>query len=253
VLAYLRGEGIKGAVNAGGVRVDLTPQQQRYVDLAERMAALICPMCTRGISEVTIELNAEGLHPAAGTIERTVLIGLLRPALDVPLNVINVGDIADRRGIKVKTVTAEDEESSTSGGGGGMVITIKGPAGATDANTDPADRTRRIAGRVMDDHRPRVTEINGYHMDMVPSGPMVLIQNADQPGMIGLVGSEFGEAGVNIADMSISRRPSKDGTMTALMVLNTDTSPDEATVARLKARPGILKVATVVLADEPGA
>ena len=44
VLAYLRGEGIKGAVNAGGYRVDLDEAQRHYVDLAERMAKLLCPM-----------------------------------------------------------------------------------------------------------------------------------------------------------------------------------------------------------------
>ena len=30
---------------------------------------------------------------------------------------------------------------------------------------------------------------------------MVLLQNRDQPGVIGTVGSSFGDAGVNIADM----------------------------------------------------
>ena len=68
------------------------------------------------------------------------------------------------------------------------------------------DVPHRIAGRVFDDMRPRVVEINGYHMDMIPSGTMVLLQNEDRPGMIGLVGMEFGKGPINIADMTISRR-----------------------------------------------
>ena len=96
-----------------------------------------------------------------------------------------------------------------------------------------------------DDLKPRVVEINGYHMDMTPAGTMVLIQNEDRPGMIGMVGSEFGESGINIADMAISRRGA-----TALMLLKTDGCPAEAMLNRLKARPGILKVAVVSLSAE---
>ncbi|MFW6032546.1 MAG: ACT domain-containing protein, partial [Phycisphaeraceae bacterium] len=107
-------------------------------------------------------------------------------------------------------------------------------------------QVRRIVGRIYDDRRPRVVEINGYHMDMVPEGHMVLVNNEDRPGVIGLVGAELGEAGINIADMSISRRDSL-----ALMVLKVDGDPDDSVMNRLKARPGILKVAKLKLPAEP--
>ena len=72
---------------------------------------------------------------------------------------------------------------------------------------------------------------------------MVMIQNDDRPGMIGLVGTTFGAANVNIADMAISRRGD-----TALMVLKVDDEPDEATLQLLRDQCGILKVAKIVLA-----
>jgi D-3-phosphoglycerate dehydrogenase len=249
-LAFLRGEGIRGAVNAGGVRVDLDPLQQRFVDLARRMAELISPMVTRGIADVSIELHDRRLTAASGTVERTVLIGLLRHYLETPLNVINVGRAAEQRGIKVRT-SVVDESSAAMTVGPQLAIEIKGPPAAVTPDTPDADRKRRIVGRVYDDMRPRIVEINGYHMDMVPAGPMVLVQNEDRPGMIGLVGSEFGEGGVNIADMSISRRTASDGHATALMVIKVDQEPSPAVMNRLKARPGILKVATVRLPPEP--
>ncbi len=251
-LAYLRGEGIRGAVNAGGVRVDLDPVQRRFVDLAQRMAQLISPMVTRGIASVNIELSGKPLGAAAGTVERTVLVGLLKGYLDKPLNVINVGRVAQQRGINVKT-SVVDAASAYSGGGPQLTLEIEGPPAAVDASTPAADRKRRIVGRVYDDGRPRVVEINGYHMDMVPAGSMVLLQNEDRPGMIGAVGAEFGNAGVNIADMSISRRPISDvagGGSTALMVLKIDAEAPIALLNRLRERPGILKVANVKLAGE---
>ncbi len=253
-LAYLRGEGIRGAVNAGGLRVDLDPLQRSFVDLTGRMATLISPMCTRGIASITLTLEGKPIAAAAGTVERTALVGLLKAHLDTPLNVINVASVAQSRGIALRTVTAD----STGLHGPQLTIEIHGPAEAVDAKTPMSDRTRRIVGRVYDDGRPRVVEINGYHMDMVPAGPMVLIQNDDKPGMIGLVGTELGKRGVNIADMTISRRPIAassggrgGGEATALMVLKVDEEPGSDVLAHLRDQPGVLKVATVRLGGEP--
>jgi D-3-phosphoglycerate dehydrogenase len=240
-LTYLRGQGVKGAVNAGGLKIDLSPMQQRYVDLAQRMAQLVSPMITRGISTVTIELIGGGLSAGQSMIERTALVTLLKDHLTDPVNIINVAQVAERRGIKVRTVLVDEEGPR----GSELSIQIDGPAGAVDDKTHPADKARRVVGRVYDDLRPRVVEINGYHMDMVPAWQMLLLQNEDRPGMIGLVGSVFGEAGVNIADMTISRRDS-----TALMLLKLDGEPGAAVLETLKSKPGILKTAAVKLAAE---
>lgn len=240
-LTYLRGQGVKGAVNAGGLKIDLSPMQQRYVDLAQRMVQLINPMVTRGVCTVTIEMVGGGLAAGASMIERTTLVTLLQEHLSDPVNIINVSQVAEKRGIKVRTVMVEEEGPR----GSELTIQIEGPAGSVDKDTHPGDRVRRIVGRVYDDLRPRVVEINGYHMDMVPAGPMLILQNDDRPGMIGMVGTLFGEAGVNIADMSISRRDS-----TALMLLKLDAEPSAQVIEAIKSKPGILKVAAVKLAPE---
>ncbi len=240
-LTYLRGQGVKGAVNAGGLKIDLSPMQQRYVDLAQRMAQLVSPMITRGISTVTIELIGGGLAAGQSMIERTALVTLLKDHLTDPVNIINVAQVAEKRGIKLRTVLVDEAGPR----GSELTIQIDGPPTAVDDKTHPADKTRRVVGRVYDDLRPRIVEINGYHMDMVPAGQMLLLQNEDRPGMIGLVGSVFGEAGVNIADMTISRRDS-----TALMLLKLDGEPGAAVLETLRSQPGILKTAAVKLAAE---
>jgi len=238
LLSYLRGDGISGAVNAPGLRVDLDPLQACFVDLAHRMAQLVSPMITRGIAMVNIDMQGPQLSPAAATIERMLLIGLLRDHLDVPLNMINVVQAAKQRGINVRIVTHEDGGKHAPQ----LTIEVHGPNDAVTDRTHPDDRSRRIVGRVYDDMRPRVVEINGYHMDMVPEGVMVLLQNDDRPGMIGLVGTHFGRAGVNIADMAISRRDK-----TALMLLKVDDEPAQSVLDSLRQADGILKIAKVRL------
>lgn len=242
-MAYLRGDGIKGAVNAGNLRVDLDPTQNGFVDLASRMAALISPMVTRGIATVSIELAGKSLHKAAGTVERAAMVGLLKEHLADPVNMINVAQVAESRGIKIKTATIDEPTQA----GPSLTIEVHGPDGAVDDDTLAADRSRRIVGRVYEDLKPRVVEINGYQMDMTPDGTMVLLQNEDLPGMIGLVGSAFGGAKVNIADMTISRRDQGSGKPTALMTLKVDAQPPTELIDQLSGTPGVLKMAVVKL------
>ena len=246
-LAYLRGEGISGAVNAGGVRVDLTDLQQAYVGLADRMARLISPMITRGIATVELELCGQELGPAAGTLERTVLVGLLQRHFDTPLNVINVGNVADQRNIEIRTTKRDHNQVAPTQ----LTLTVHGPADSIDEQpAHVADKTRRIVGRVYDDHQPRIVEINGYAMDMVPAQHMIIVQNDDRPGMIGLIGTEFGQANLNIADMTISRRANPDGSgATALMLVKLDAPAPPALQEKILARNGILKLAAVQLPE----
>ena len=58
----------------------------------------------------------------------------------------------------------------------------------------PHGETHRILGTVYADGMPRVLRIDNYSMDMVPEGNMVIIQNQDMPGVIGTVGTSFGDA-----------------------------------------------------------
>lgn len=226
VLEYLRGEGIRGAVNVAGFRLDLDDTSRAFIDLAQRMGKLIAPMADQGIGDVTVTCKGDALNAAASTIERCVLVELLNEVMDEPVNVVNAKPIAESRGIKVRSVLESDPGAHPR-----LIIEIAG-----------GDSVRRIVGSVFNDGLPRVLEISGYHMDLVPVGPIVVIQNEDRPGMVGLVGGEFGDAEVNIADLALSRRGE-----TALMVLKLDTPLDDAMLNRLRARPGILKVATPCL------
>ena len=107
--------------------------------------------------------------------------------------------------------------------------------------------SHRILGTVYADGHPRIVRIDGYAMDMIPEGQMVLIVNKDEPGVIGTVGATFGDASVNIADMVISREFDKEGKATALMMIKTDSAPPDALLNRLRARPNIVRVKSVVL------
>jgi D-3-phosphoglycerate dehydrogenase len=105
-----------------------------------------------------------------------------------------------------------------------------------------------VEGAIYADGLPRVTHLDGYSMDMVPAGHMVLLTNADRPGRIGLVGKLFGDASVNIAEMVIGRKPSQDGRgQVAMMILKLDNAPPAALLETLRKAEGILNVSSVTL------
>ena len=68
---------------------------------------------------------------------------------------------------------------------------------------------------------------------------MLVVRNDDRPGVIGIVGTLLGNRNVNIADMDVGRALTPG---TALMVIAPTAEVDEATVAELRAAPGIIEV-----------
>jgi D-3-phosphoglycerate dehydrogenase / 2-oxoglutarate reductase len=235
IVAYLQTGEIRGAVNAGGIKLDLPPDEAPLAKLASRIGTLLAGYAEGGYKTITLRASGTKATKHMNTLLRLAVVELLAPHLDTPVNVINVEHVARQRGIELATI----EEPAPPAGLVGDIVGVR---------VDLADGgSHRILGTVYADGLPRVLRVDNFNMDMVPEGQMVLIENQDQPGVIGVVGTTFGDAQVNIADMVISRDVKRDGSATALMVLKTDSEPPAALVNRLRARPNILRVKPVKL------
>ncbi len=232
VVGFLRGEGMAGAVNAAGMRLDLTDRQRAFCDLGARMIALLEALAPlRRLERVRFTLRGETLAGRADTVARHALVELLRRHLSEPVTIINAAMIADRRNIDSRSVIASDL------GDDRMSIEV-----------EEEGSVRRVEGAIYADNLPRVTNLDGYAMDMVASGHMVLLTNLDEPGRIGLVGRIFGDAGANIAEMVIGRKhDAATGRTIAVMVLKLDAPPPQALLAELRRGPGILSASAVGL------
>jgi D-3-phosphoglycerate dehydrogenase len=235
IIAYLKSGEIRGAVNAGGIKLDLPPDEAPFAKLATRIGALLAGMTDQGYKTITLRASGQRAPKLMNTLLRLATVELLKPHLDTPVNVINVEHLARSRGIELVQV----HESEPPVGLVGDIVGVR--VDSTDGES------HRVLGTVYADGLPRVLRIDNFSMDMVPEGNMAVIMNKDQPGVIGIVGTTFGEAKVNIADMVISRDFAKDGTATALMVLKTDSQPTTTLVENLKSKPGILRVKALSL------
>ena len=232
LVTYLRGEGMEGAVNAGGLSLDLSDRQWAFLDLGARMIAILeAAVGPQRLRSVHFQIRGEALAGRADTIARHALVELLRRHLDEPVNLINAGLIAEQRHIETETVIAADHGQDR------LAVEI-----------EQDGQRHRVEGAVYDDGLPRVTSLDGYAMDMVPAGHMVLVTNADEPGRIGLVGNVFGDAGVNIAEMIIGRKTIEaSGESIAMMVIKLDEAPSAKLLDELRAASGILSAVQVEL------
>ncbi|HEX2506636.1 MAG TPA: ACT domain-containing protein, partial [Gaiellaceae bacterium] len=75
---------------------------------------------------------------------------------------------------------------------------------------------------------------------------MLFAENDDRPGMIGALGRILGEAGVNIANMAVSRDRRE---ARALMALTLDSQPVTEVLERLRGEPGFVAARLVVLPE----
>jgi D-3-phosphoglycerate dehydrogenase len=150
------------------------------------------------------------------------LKGLLEGKHSDPVNAVNALMLAREAGIKVLETRAGESRDFTA-----LVTAIlRGPNGS-----------RSVSGTLFGKRDPRLVRVDDFQIDAWPSGPMLLVSNDDRPGMVGRIGTILGEAGVNIAYMSLGRDRSGGR---ALAVLNLDAPIPDPPLRKLAAQEGVL-------------
>ena len=91
---------------------------------------------------------------------------------------------------------------------------------------------------------PRIVGIDDHIVDVPPSRHMLVVRNADVPGMIGKVGTILGDAGVNIDDMDVGKTAEGQA---ALMALSTTAPVPDDVVEALRDQEGIVDARAIEL------
>jgi D-3-phosphoglycerate dehydrogenase / 2-oxoglutarate reductase len=91
-------------------------------------------------------------------------------------------------------------------------------------------------------HRgPRVVRLDGVELDFDPRNHLLLMRNEDRPGVIGLIGSHLGAAGVNIINFALGAT----GNGQALAAITVDRAVPTLQLNALRSIPGILSLEMV--------
>jgi D-3-phosphoglycerate dehydrogenase len=186
------------------MKPELIAPVRPYMGIAEKLGSLAAQIVKGAITRVEVEYAGEIADNDVSPLTTIVLKGLLTPMLDVKVNFVNAPFVAKERGIEI--VESKSKESKDFANL--ITLTIK-----------TEKETRKIGGTVFAGVGDRLVTIDGFRVDAVPDGYMLILQNIDKPGMIGKVGTFLGQHNINIAAMDVGRV--KIGEK-AVMVLNVD-------------------------------
>ena len=90
----------------------------------------------------------------------------------------------------------------------------------------------------------RLTSIDGFRMEAVPEGHILMLHNRDVPGVVGRVGTLLGERGINIAGIELGRE--RVGGM-ALSLIHVDEPVPPEVLSDLRKLPQIVSAAVLSL------
>ncbi len=215
----LAGEFVPFAVNVAASEASETVRP--FLPLAERLGALFAALGEGAPPMLEVEYQGQLADADTRILTLSVLKGLFSGAGEESVSYVNAPQLAEERGVEVretKTSAAHDFVN---------LVTLRG------GDHSLAGTLAGLKGE------PRIVMLDDHTVELPPADHMLVVRNDDRPGMIGLVTTSLGEAGVNISDLHLGRSPS--GEM-ALMVLAVDQPVPADLLDRLRAAGGIATV-----------
>ena len=207
VAAALDGEIVRTAVNIPVVDPRELEALGPFVPLVSKLGRLAMALAGAWPSRLTIAIHGPLSENDTRLLTVAALNGAFQGRVDEVVNEVNAPLIAAERGIEVS-----EQRFATSQHYTNLVRVI------VDAGGEEVD----VAGTTVGpEHRLFLAGALGFSIDIELGPHMAFLSYDDVPGVIGKVGTMFGEAGVNIANMAVSR--TTEGGK-ALMVFSIDSA-----------------------------
>jgi D-3-phosphoglycerate dehydrogenase len=206
VAAALEGGVVSNAVNIPSVGAEDLDVLGPFLPLATKLGRLAMELAEGRADRITLAYLGGLAERDTRLLTVAALNGAFQGRCDEPVNVVNAPLIAAERGIAV-----EEERRSLARGYTNLLRVCVHRDG------EHVDVEGTTIGR---DDRLWLAGALDYQIEIELAPLMAFFRYDDMPGVIGRVGTTFGNAGVNIANMAVSRT-NQGGK--ALMALSIDT------------------------------
>jgi D-3-phosphoglycerate dehydrogenase / 2-oxoglutarate reductase len=206
VTEALTGGVVTNAVNIAAVRPEEMEALAPFVLLCEKLGKLAQGLGQGGsVDRVTVEFRGWLAGHDTRLLGIAVLVGILSGNTETPVNLVNAPQMAEERGIELAETKETGSEDFTE------LVTVR--IGSGDAEVE-------VAGTgVGPKNEPYLVSAWGESFYLPFAEHITVFRYADQPGMIGRVGTAFGEEGVNIVSAAVGAEHGGDS---AVMALTTD-------------------------------
>jgi len=238
VVAALTGGSVTSAVNVPAIAAEDLEVLGPFVPLCRRLGRLGAALAG-GVDRLEVELLGRIGERDTRPLATAALLGALRGHTEEEINTVNAPAIAEERGIDV----LETRRSSARDFADLVRVTVVGGSHA-----------ERVVGTIVGRrHRPHLLEAWGQRFNLQLEDHVALFRYRDVPGMLGRIGTAFGEAGVNIDAAAVGHLPDdrergRDDAGLAVMVVTTDAPVPEPVVDAIVAGEGFEAGRAVALA-----
>ena len=226
---FLVKNAVRGALNFPKLEAGQLERYQHFVDLSSRLASFAGQISDGRIESVSIRYSGEVCDMNLGYLTSMDMMRILEPILKEGVNLINAGHVAKNRGIKIEETRVPVPENYTN---------LVGIEIGTDRGS------HGVSGTVFTDKQARIVSLEGYAIEVVPSGNMIFVTNNDTPGVIGRIGTMLGECGINVAGMYVGR-DQEGGKALALLLI--DEAAGEPVIEKIRNIENILSATAIFI------
>ena len=222
---------IRHAVNVASLDPKTLDALRGYLDAAHRLGMLMAQWHNGSISACQLNYRGEVADKDTKLLTASFCAGLLEKAMADDVNIINSEMLLRERGIEL----TENRNRELGAFSSSITAEVSGSGQRVKAGVT-----------VFGNNMSRLISIDDYRLEAYLDGHMLFFTHTDVPGIIGRVGTVFGQHQVNIGQMSVGRATQQPGGH-AIGVLNLDGIPPKIALDQLMAISAIEKVQMVEL------
>ena len=215
VTAALTGGVVTNAVNIAAVRPEEMEALAPFVPLCEKLGRLAQGLGDGSVDRVTAEFRGRIASHDTRLLGIAVLVGILSGHTEEPVNLVNAPQMAEERGIELVETKDSGSEDFTE------LVTVRLGMGESAVEVSGTGVGPR--------NEPYLVGVWGESFYLPFADHLSIFRYADQPGMIGRVGTMFGEEGVNIISAAVGAA----GGEKAVMALTTDAPVRRDTIEKI--------------------
>lgn len=229
IVEVLKGGDASAPVNIPTMKPALMEPVRPYIKLAEKLGKFLGQVIEGSISEIEViykgDLAKIEIAPLTTVVVKGVLEGINPEGI---VNFVNAPLIAKEKNIKIKeskTETLDDFSNAITL----KVFTQKG--------------VHRVTGTVFATIGERIVSVDGFNLEAIPEGNLLMVANEDTPGIVGKIGVVLGENKINIAGMQVGRDKVNGN---AVMLINIDSELPDSVLKTISAIKGIRDSARLI-------
>jgi D-3-phosphoglycerate dehydrogenase len=218
---FLKGGIIQHAVNFFSLSGDVYDQVKPAMDLAQRLGTFLAQACPGTPERIEVGLYGDLREIDSKPIQAAAVCGVMRCAFPENVTLVNARALATERGIDVVESTSSAKVAFSNL----MAIRLK-----------TSERDFSVAGTLFGRNHLRLVDVDGVEVDAIPQGHLLLVRNDDTPGVVGHLGQALGQRNINIARMTVGRKP---GSGRAVMLIEVDNEVPADVLAEVTTVPGV--------------